>query len=472
MSALQPGLARRAAFALVGQLCFYGLGVGLVLALLAIPWAQARYQHGPNLLGMLAVPLAGLVGWAMLPPLRRPEIHGLRLSREQHAALFALLDRVSANVGVPLPEEVWLVPDANAFIGRVSALGRRRRLGIGLGLLQILDHDELSSVIGHELGHARGGDVALGPWILGTRNAIHVALDRLRSEAAILHLPFLWYGRWYLRASLSVSRAQELAADAVAASVAGQDAAGRALKRIHEQGPLWDAYWRNEVIPLLERRRLPPLGEGFKGFLSAEGVSVAAARLAEQEWTAETSVEDSHPALAERLRELGLVAPAGTPGPVAASLLSAEDHDRLARSLLVGEVTLTPVAWMDVGEAVRVPVLRAELEPYRERLAPLGAVALGAVISDPAPWLKLLRPPGPMLLSEEAQRRRLISILGAHLVLLFARGGWRIMDLPGEPLAAVRGEERVLPFKEVARLADEPAARGEWKARAAAWGIG
>ena len=45
-------------------------------------------------------------------------------------------------------------------------------------------------------------------------------------------------------------------------------------------------------------------------------------------------------------------------------------------------------------------------------------------------------------------------------------------DLPGEPLAAVRGEERVLPFKEVARLAEELEARGEWKARAAAWGIG
>ena len=33
-------------------------------------------------------------------------------------------------------------------------------------------------------------------------------------------------------------------------------------------------------------------------------------------------------------------------------------------------------------------------------------------------------------------------------------------------------EERVQPFKEVARLSEEPAARGEWKARAAAWGVG
>ena len=121
--------------------------------------------------------------------------------------------------------------------------------------------------------------------------------------------------------------------------------------------------------------------------------------------------------------------------------------------------------------AIRIPAMRADLEPYREKLAPLDMAAIGAVIGDPAPWLELLRPPGLLLLSEEAQRRRLIAILGAHLTLLLIREGWKITDLPGEPIAATRGEEQICPYKEVARLAEDPAARAAWPARAGAWGI-
>jgi len=477
MTRQPPELLKRALLALIGQLGFYGLGGGLVLGLLAIPWAQARYQHGPGPGGLIAGVAALVVAVALLPRSRPNEIHGLRLEQQEQPRLFALLERVSARVGVPLPDEIWLVPEANAFIGRAGRLRRTRRMGLGFGLMQVLDEDELSTVIGHELGHARGGDVALGPWVLGTRNAIQGTLERLDGEGISLHLPFQWYGRWFMRATLAVSRAQELAADGVAASVAGPAVAGSALQRVHAHGPLWDAYWRSEVVPLLLRGHLPPLAEGFRLFLGTPKMAALAAELSTREHQARTEAGDSHPALPERLAALRA---AGDPPVVregsASDLLDGDLERPLVLSVLVGpggtSPKVAPLRWEDAGEDVYLAALRADLAPFDATLGKIGAPMMAEILRQPARWLAALRPPGPNMLSEEAQRRRLISMLSGRLTLLLKGAGWRASALPGEAIRMHRADEQVEPQAEVLALAAGEVSEAGWRARVMGWGLG
>lgn len=168
---------------------------------------------------------------------------------------------------------------------------------------------------------------------------------------------------------------------------------------------------------MLERGRLPPIGEGFTRFLGAAPIETLAASLAERERAAQTEVQDSHPALPERLGAMGASAepPPALRAP-AVGLLDAEPERPLIQALMTDPIPIQVLRWEDVGESLRVPILRAELEPYRAVLAQVSPASLVDIVTRPEPWL-----------------------------------------------------ERVQPFLEVARLQEDADARAAWKARASAW---
>jgi len=95
-------------------------------------------------------------------------------------------------------------------------------------------------------------------------------LRGLSKQSAVLRLPFLWYGRLFLRVTQSVSRQQELAADALAARTVGVRPMIDGLRTLARGSIAFDVYWRQEVVPLLEAGFQPPLAEGFSRFLALE----------------------------------------------------------------------------------------------------------------------------------------------------------------------------------------------------------
>jgi Zn-dependent protease with chaperone function len=107
----------------------------------------------------------------------------------------------------------------------------------------MLSERELRSVIAHELGHYAGGDTRLGPWI-------------------------------------------QIAA----------------LRRIRAYGAAFDGYWMNEVVPVLNAKRRPPIAEGFSRFIADDGIERQANEILERELAeGTTSPYDSHPSLPERI---------------------------------------------------------------------------------------------------------------------------------------------------------------------------
>ena len=80
------------------------------------------------------------------------------VSREEYPRLHEIVERLSANNGLPKPK----VAIVNSNVPNAFATGKSPKsslVAVTTGLLDLLDDDELESVIGHELSHVRSRDV-------------------------------------------------------------------------------------------------------------------------------------------------------------------------------------------------------------------------------------------------------------------------------------------------------------------------
>jgi len=275
-----------------------------------------------------------------------------------------------------MPAEVYLTPEVNAG---VLQRGRRRVMVIGLPLMQIMTVSQMRAVLAHEFGHYYGGDTKLGPWVYRTRETIERTLRTVSRQGALLQLPFLWYGRLFLRVSQAVSRQQEFAADQLAARTVGAKPMIDGLRNLARGSIAFDAYWRQEVVPLVEAGFQPPVAEGFTRYMAEPAIvkDVAAAtarRLAE----ARTDPYDSHPPDAERIAALQAL-PAGpdySDEPAAVTLV--DGVELLESVLLLGilrpGLQLRSISWADTGTVALLPGLR---ERVRRQAGLVGNYTIG-----------------------------------------------------------------------------------------------
>lgn len=151
----------------VARVASYGLALGVHLGTVALigfgVWVLA-VRRTPVLV-VLAV-LALLVAWLLLPRLGSlRKIADVR-RRDDAPALFALLDRVAAEIGVEPVDAVVVSGDFNAAYGTVGPR-RRRVLHLGLPLWESLTAQQKVALLGHELAHGANGDSRHG-LVVGT----------------------------------------------------------------------------------------------------------------------------------------------------------------------------------------------------------------------------------------------------------------------------------------------------------------
>jgi heat shock protein HtpX len=83
---------------------------------------------------------------------------------ERAPHLFALVERVAAAIGAPMPQVLLLDHRLNAFTITVG-VRRTRVLCLGLPLWATLEPQQRVALLGHELGHFVNGDVRRGPLV-------------------------------------------------------------------------------------------------------------------------------------------------------------------------------------------------------------------------------------------------------------------------------------------------------------------
>jgi heat shock protein HtpX len=477
--------AVRALLALMLMIGFYALSLAVVVALLWIAWfVVADGHYGAFKLAIGALGAAAIVLTAILPRRDRFEVPGPRLTAAEHPQLFQLIREVSEATGEAAPSEVYLVNDANAAVaqrGGVMGLGSRRVMLLGLPLLQTFTVSQLRAVLAHELGHFHGGDTMLGPWIYVTSAAIGRAIHKLSATSSPLRKPFEWYGVLFLRVTQAIRRRQELAADQLAARVAGATPLVEALERSRTASMAFGIYWRREVVPVLDAGYQPPIAAGFQHFIAAKGEAVSAladGTLAEDR----SDPYDSHPSLSERSRAVeGMPGAVGIPDERSAldllGVIAASERSMLAAAIGIEVVeALKPVAWEAVGEVVHRKRLLERCARYGADLAgrcadvpatPEALTALGrSVLSLEMPSEALDRVPGVVLIEIGK------GLVGAAVAAVLIRLGWEVISLPGEAIALVRGAQRFPLFAEYEELIDGTRTRSAWIERCAEVGIG
>ena len=472
-------LVGRAALALALMVTFYALALFVSLGLLWVAYADVSYARRPNgRLILFCLVGGGSVLWALVPRVDRFEKPGPPTTRGHEPQLFAVLEEVAAATSQPMPSDVYIVNDVNAFVtqrGGVMGFGSRRVMGIGLPLMQALTVQELRGVIAHEFGHYHSGDVGLGPWIYKTRAAIERTIHQLSNS--ILQKIFIWYGNLFLRITHAVSRRQEFIADEVAARVAGAGAMASGLRKVHAAAFAFQGYWHTEVGPLLASGYLPPVSQGFQRFMQSTHVASSmdtAVKQAETEGT--TDPYDTHPSLRDRLAALTLL-PHGSAGdtrPAVSLLANMGTWERRVLGTLVNDEwarSLKAIAWDSVADAVYVPIWRERVKRHAQLLKDMTPATI------PFSRVELARLGGALCDKDEGpvpnedRMGRMVQLLmcaiGLHLVGL----GWKATTTPGEEIVLVRQGEELRLYSTISSLVDGKTTIDAWRAKCAELGI-
>lgn len=300
-------------FACLGYLWVLGCAA-LGLALLAYAWQ--RYSGGQGRLSLILVAVTGgglLLAslqslWLRLQP---PE--GEALSPAQAPELFEGLERIRKAIKGPPIHQVRINAEFNACIVQIprwGLLGRpENHLVIGLPLLYALERRRALAVLAHEYGHLRGGHGSFSAWIYRSRMAWQRLAERLDQDeglmASLSRRFFAWYAPRFVAKSFALARQDEFEADRIAQKLLGAEVMEAALKEIEIKSAwlaseFWPWHWRraqrHEVpkgpMHALKRRLLEPPEPRF------------AQTTLEQAWRRLAQVDDTHPALRERIEAL------------------------------------------------------------------------------------------------------------------------------------------------------------------------
>lgn len=377
----RPGAYRAGVIgmALLGYAALFvllAISVGVVLGFVALLFTGKLWillKFGFKLL----VPM-GLLGWVVLRALfvRIPPPEGIPLTREALPELFALIDRARESQGVPEPHRVLLIPDMNAAVAEVPLFGIvplfRSYLLLGISLLEALTPEELEAVLAHEFGHLSGAHGRLTGWIYRVRRAWSMIAEAIeQGEAgggALVAGFFNWYvprfGAW----SFVMARSNEYEADRAAAAQTSPRTAADALIRVSLASEAEGRYWQGVSRLPLEHQEVPP--DLFAG--EAVAVSAAVANPDAQRWLRYamgrvTDVDDTHPALTDRLAALGEEVRMPPPMEVSAASLLGAQHEPLREAIQREWAEVRAEAWAQ--EAQRRAAMQARLQEVEAELA-------------------------------------------------------------------------------------------------------
>jgi Zn-dependent protease with chaperone function len=299
--------------ALLGNVYLAAILLFIVLLLVAL-------LASVMVLKALAVKLIAVVGfflWMMVKALwiRIPPPEGVPVAADQAPKLFAMIAELRRQLGAPPFHHVLVTDDFNAGVVQAPRLGifgwHRNYLLIGLPLMKTLTAEQFKAVLAHEFGHLAKGHGRVSNWIYRQRlrwSRLLSALEENRSKGGFLFKPFLNRFAPYFNAySFPLARANEYEADATSVRLTSSRAAAEALTSVNIVG----SYLNERFWPQLHRQADEMPRPGFAPYSSmghqvAANLDEASTKVwLEQALARRTTSDDTHPALADRLKAIG-----------------------------------------------------------------------------------------------------------------------------------------------------------------------
>lgn len=259
--------------------------------------------------------VVGVFLWIVLKALwiRLEPPQGTEIRPQQAPELFAMIDGLRRQLGAPRFHHVLMTDDFNAGVVQAPRLGifgwPRNYLLIGLPLMKSLSPEQFKAVLAHEFGHLARGHGRMSNWLYRQRlrwSRLMDALEAAESKGSFLFRPFLrWFAPYFNAYSFPLARANEYEADATSMRLTSPRAAAEALTAVNVVGSyLEERYWPGIYRHADEQPQ--PSFSPFRGMAVAGDVDEASARAwLEQAMARPTTVDDTHPALKERLAAIG-----------------------------------------------------------------------------------------------------------------------------------------------------------------------
>jgi len=492
-------LAGWAALAVVMVVGSYVITILLALACVYLPYlliASITTNIQAWLLLLCGVVMATTILWSLVPRRDNFVAPGPRLEQATQPRLFAELENIAKALNEPMPREVYLIPDVNAWVaerGGTMGIGSRRVMGLGLPLMQMLTIPQFRAVLAHEFGHFYGGDTRLGPMVYRTRAAMVRTLVNLTSPSgpmealtkiAIAHLAHVLViaglkGYWtlFLRATQMVSRRQESRADELACSLTGSQALIDGLCAIQKASTAMTSYWQTELAPALQAGYRPPIAAGFGHFVAAPGVAQALSEHLEAELRKTgTNSFDTHPPLRSRIAAARALPNARAVQSEASAIALIDQLDTLEMQLLharfpqLKAAALKTVEWEKVGTDVFMPIWRTFTGEYASLVTGLTAGSLPEAVKNVSEMGSRMRDPKGMLLTHEQRANRAAALLWMSLALALIDGGWELHAQPGESHLQ-HGATRMSPAEVIAAMRSGKLSPDAWRAQCQAIGI-
>ena len=256
-------------YLLVGHVVFMGAAAAAILAFESLVFWRAGQMFAGEI-KLIAIAMMVIFGflysiWQMgkqLPVMLHMfestpmPVLGQEISAEQAPQLWAFVRGLADRLGALPPEHIVLgmtegfyVTSSNVDLLPSQTTLKGRTLHVPMVYLGLLDTQETSAVIGHELAHFAGADTEYSlrfvPIYDGIGNSLGVIAETML-HSDVLQRTILWpafmLGEYFLErfdhAVNHWSRVRELAADAAGAELVGNVAAASALVRISAIDPL------------------------------------------------------------------------------------------------------------------------------------------------------------------------------------------------------------------------------------------
>ncbi len=306
-------------FAVLGYLYILFVPLVLLLLVLGALWLMAKTKHVYGIeiqfvFGLVIALFAYIRAlWVSIPP---PE--GVKLERGDYPELFNLVDQLSQKLNIKV--DYVMADDAfNAMVVQRPRLGffgwYENYVVLGLPLMQSLPPEQFKSVLAHEFGHISGNHGKSNSFIYNQRVRLVQLLVAMHQHSqiamAMLSRFYDWYYPRFSASSLVIVREHEKQADRQAAEITSNECCGEALALTEVKGAQFERIMTDMTDKIRELEAPPDLiyfevGEKLSG--APEDKEKALEGLAHS-LSKPTGHEDTHPALAERLRVVNFPEP-------------------------------------------------------------------------------------------------------------------------------------------------------------------
>jgi len=422
-----------------------------------------------------------------------------------------------------VPREVFLVPDANAFVASVGGFmgfGARRFIGLGLPLMQILSIAQFRAILAHEFAHLYAGDMRVDPWLYSARTAMERVVTNLQKPSGLAELlnrnlvssiayrlvvaGFVAYWNCFLRLIRPFSIRKEYRSDELACHVAGSQALIDGLQMITRAEPAIGVYWVFTGA-MIKTGYKPNLALNFGQFMQSPEVEATSSNYLDAALkNSKTALFAAHPPLGARIARLRAL---GIPTPPAEELLSISlinDLDgaetSLIRALYPGlkDVQLKPLPLLEPNNTnpnkieadpvadpkpvqpepiprqnsggVNTPFCRKQVAEFLHLLTGLTVAKLPEALRDLRPICSRMPQSSPVTPGKDQKTESAIILLFAALTLVLLEHGWEF-DQSSQPRLRC-GEFTLEPLVVIAKLRIGNLSSLGWSIYCANTGIG